>query len=100
MEVLVLIKRVFHRLVAKMSDRFLEKRISIKFYVKLGKNASDISTMLSEACEGEAGKMSSAFEWHKRFKEGRENVEDDKGGLPRTQLIKIMKRVRNLEQSD
>jgi hypothetical protein len=41
---------VFLRLVAKMSDRFLEKRIIIKFCVKLGKNASYTCAMLSEAC--------------------------------------------------
>jgi hypothetical protein len=32
-----------------MSDRFLEQQINIKFCVKLGKNANDISTTLSEA---------------------------------------------------
>jgi hypothetical protein len=41
MEVVALIRRVFPRLVAKMSDRFLEQRINIKCCVKLGKNASD-----------------------------------------------------------
>jgi hypothetical protein len=59
-----------------MSDRFLEQRINIKFCVKLGKTASDTCAMLSEAYEGEAMKKSSIFEWHKQFKEGRENVED------------------------
>jgi len=33
--------------------------------------------MLSEAYGGEAMKKSSVFEWHKRFKEGHEIVEDD-----------------------
>jgi hypothetical protein len=45
---------VFLCLSVKMSDRFLEQRISIKFCVKLGKNASDICEMLYEACVGEA----------------------------------------------
>jgi hypothetical protein len=33
--------------------------------------------MLSEAYGGEILKKSSVFEWHKRFKEGWENMEDD-----------------------
>jgi len=41
--------------------------------------------MLSEAYGGEAVKESSVFEWHKRFKEGRENVEGDEwSGPPRS----------------
>jgi len=48
-EVVVLIRCVFLSLVAKISDWFLERRINVKFYVKLGKNASDTCTMFSEA---------------------------------------------------
>jgi hypothetical protein len=36
----------------------LQQRIYLKFYVKLGNNASDTCAMLSEAYEGEAMKMS------------------------------------------
>jgi hypothetical protein len=46
--------------------------------VKLEMNASDTWAILSEAYVGEAMKKSRAFEWHKQFKEGRENVEHDK----------------------
>jgi hypothetical protein len=59
---------VFLRLVAKMSDRFLEHRISITFCVKLGKNASDPCAMLSETYGGEDMKNSYVFERHKRLK--------------------------------
>jgi hypothetical protein len=45
---------VFLRLVTKMSDRFLEQRINIKFCMKLGKNASDTCAMLSKAYGREA----------------------------------------------
>jgi hypothetical protein len=54
-----------------MSDRFLEQRINIKFCVKLGKNASDICTILSEDYGGDAIKKSSVSEWHRRSKEAR-----------------------------
>jgi hypothetical protein len=60
-----------------MNDRFLEQRIKIKFCAKLGKNASDTCAMLFKAYGREAMKKSSVFEWHKRFKERRENMEDD-----------------------
>jgi len=49
-------KCVFLRLVEKMSDRFLELRINNKFCVKLGRNASDTCSMVSEAYGVEATK--------------------------------------------
>jgi hypothetical protein len=39
---------------------------NIKFCVKLGKNASDICAVLSDAYGGEAMKKSNVFEWHKQ----------------------------------
>jgi hypothetical protein len=48
-EDMAFIRRVFLRLVAKMSDCFLEQWINIKFCVKLGKNESDTCAVLSEA---------------------------------------------------
>jgi hypothetical protein len=45
--------------------------------VKLLKNANDTCAVLSEAHGGEAMKKASVFEWHKQFKEGHENMEDD-----------------------
>jgi transposase len=41
------------------------------------------SAIFSEAYEGEAMEKSTVFEWHKLFKEGSENVEDDaRSGRP------------------
>jgi hypothetical protein len=57
----------------------LEQRINIKFYVKLGKNAND-------SYGGEAVKKSCDFEWHKWFKEGRKNVEDDARSRPKSKI--------------
>jgi hypothetical protein len=61
-----------------MSDRLLEQRINIKFCAKLGKSASENLQMLTEAYVADAMKNLSVFEWHKRFKERREDVKDDK----------------------
>ena len=50
----------------------LEERYIIKFCFKLGKNATKtMCGMLQTAFRA------SVFEWHKRFKEGRESVWDD-----------------------
>jgi hypothetical protein len=39
--------------------------------MEFGRNANDISAVLSESYGGEALETSSVFEWHKRFKGAR-----------------------------
>ena len=56
----------------------LEERYAIKFCFKLGKNDATetygkFQTAFGVSCLNRA----SVFEWHKRFKEGRESVRDD-----------------------
>jgi hypothetical protein len=66
--------------------------------VKLGNNESDTCTVLSKAYEGETIKKSNAFEWHKWFKEGHKNMDDDdeRSGCPRlTEPIKMLKKCRS-----
>jgi hypothetical protein len=46
MEAEALIRRVFLRLVAEISDRFLEQLIDNKFHAELGSNAGDTCAML------------------------------------------------------
>ena len=60
-----------------MSDKNLEQRINTKFCVKIGKGASEKLALLTVAYDEYVMKKSSVFEWHRRFKEGRENVQDD-----------------------
>jgi hypothetical protein len=45
--------------------------------VKLEKNASDTCVVLFETYGREALKRQVFFEWHKQFKVGHKNVEDD-----------------------
>ena len=52
-------------------DDTLEERYAIKFFFKLGKNATETYGMLQTAFRP------SCIEWHKRFKEARESVRDD-----------------------
>jgi len=80
----------------------LVRRVNVSVHVSTctsydfnAENESDTCAMLSEACgESEAMKESSVFECHKRFEEGRENVEDDEGtGVVQdlTEQIKMLK---------
>ena len=55
----------------------LEERYAIKLCVKLEKNTTERYGMLQTAYGPFCMGRSSVFEWHKRFKEGRESVRDD-----------------------
>ena len=55
-----------------------EERYAIKFCFKLGKNATETYGILQTAFGPSCMNRASVFEWHKRFKEGRESVRDDK----------------------
>ena len=55
----------------------LEERYAIKFCFKLGKNVTETYWMLRTAFGAFSMNRASVFEWHKRFKEGRESVRDD-----------------------
>ena len=62
-----------------------EQRINLKFLVRLGKTPSDALGMLQEVYGDETMSRSRVFEWHKRFKEGHEDVEDNsRSGRPST----------------
>ena len=55
----------------------LEEQYAIKFCFKLGKNATKTYGMLLTAFGPSCMNRASVFEWHKRFKEGRESVRYD-----------------------
>ena len=64
--------------ITKMQSGREEEKYAIKFCFKLGKNAATetygiLQTAFGASCMNRA----SVFEWHKRFKEGRESVRDD-----------------------
>ena len=60
-----------------MQSDTLEERYAIKFYFKLGKNATETYGMLQTAFGASCINRASVIELHKRFKEGRESVRDD-----------------------
>ena len=76
----------------------LEERYAIKFCFKLGKNATETYEMLQTAFQPSFMNRASVFKWHKRFKEGRESVRDERCGrskkVNRPELIGQRVRVR------
>ena len=63
--------------ISKMQSDTLEERYAIKFCLKLRNNATVTYGMLQAAFGASCMNGASVFEWHKRFKEGREFVRDD-----------------------
>ena len=73
-----LLKSDCHRWwISKKQSDTLEERYAIKFCFKLVKNASKTYGMLQTAFGQSCMNRASVFEWHKRFKEGKESVSDD-----------------------
>ena len=67
-------------------DTSREQRANLNF-VKLGKTPSESFAMLQRVYGEETMSRTRAFECHKRFKEGREEVEDDpQSGRPSTSV--------------
>jgi len=85
-----------------MSDKNLDKRINNKFCVKIGKSASETLAILIVAYGEYAIKKLSVFKWHRQFREGQEDVQDDpRSGQPKTQRTDAnADRVRTLVRSD
>ena len=63
--------------ISKMQSDTLEEWYAIKFCFKLGKNATELYGMLQTAFRPSCMNRASVFEWHKRFKEGKESMRDD-----------------------
>ena len=63
--------------ISKMQWGHLEERYAIKLCFKLGKNATEMYGMLQTAFQPSCMNQAWVFEWHKRFKEGRESVRND-----------------------
>ena len=58
-------------------EDILEEWYAIKLCFKLAKNSTEIYGILPTAVLASCMNRASDFEWHKRFKEGRESVRDD-----------------------
>jgi hypothetical protein len=73
----------------KMRDNNVEQRINTRFCVQNDRSASETS-LLPLAYGEYTVKSSSGFEWHRRFKEGREDVQDNpRSGQTETQRTSV-----------
>ena len=62
---------------SKIHSRHEKWWYAVKFCLKLGKKDTETYGMLQTAFRASCMNRASVFEWHKRFKEGRESVRDD-----------------------
>ena len=77
----------------------LEERYAIKFCFKLGKNATEMYGMLQTAFGASCMNQASVFEWHKRFKDGRESVRDD-GRSKEVRTPELIGQIKNFMDKD
>ena len=74
-----------------------EQRPNLKFLVRLGKSPSEALSMLQQVYREQTLCRLTIFIWHKRFKEGPEDVEDDpRGGRPSTSRNEALFDVRGM----
>ncbi|VVC39050.1 Hypothetical protein CINCED_3A010720 [Cinara cedri] len=84
-----------------MPNLKIKQCVNLKFLVKLKKPPPECLKMLTEVYGKDTMLRTRVFEWHKRFKDGREEVKDDEHpGRPCTSnsdenVDKIDKIVRN-----
>ncbi|KAG5333736.1 SETMR methyltransferase, partial [Acromyrmex charruanus] len=80
----------------------MEQRAVIKFNAKLGKSASEIFRSMQQVYGSQCLGRTAVFEWHKRFLEGRETLEDDKkSGRPiLVRTPEMIEKVRDFVAND
>ena len=62
-----------------------EQRTNLKFLIRLGKSLTEVFSMLQQMYKKQTLSRATVFLWYKRFKERREDVEDDpRSGRPST----------------
>ena len=55
----------------------MEQQINLKFFIRLGKNPTEALKLLQKVYGDDTMSRTRLYEWHRRFKEGREEVKDD-----------------------
>ena len=67
----------------------IKQQINLKFLIRLRKTPTKTFKLLQEVYRDATISRTWIFEWHKRFKEEREDVEDDsRSGRPTTSTMK------------
>ena len=66
-----------------------EQRFAQKFCFKAGLSATEILVLVQKAYGNEAVNRSNVFRWYSRFRDGRELVEDERGGRPKSNRTEV-----------
>ena len=82
--------------------RHFRRTICNKIVFKLGKNATETYGMLQAAFGASCMNWALVFEWHKRFKEGRESVRDDEscGRSKEVRTPELIGQIKNFIDKD
>jgi transposase len=80
----------------------MEQRANIKFCIKTGKTATETFQLIKQAYGDNALSRTWVLEWYARFRDGRENLEDDeRSGRPTAvRTPDMMETVRKLISTD
>ena len=84
-----------------MQSDTLEERYAIKLF-RLGKNATETCGILLTTFGASCINQTSVFEWHKRFKEGRESVRDNErcGRSKKVRTKELIGQIKNFMDKD
>ena len=79
-----------------------EQRINIKFLAQLGKSPTETLAMVRSVYGDQTLSRARVFMWHKRFRDGREDVDDDErpGRPSSSRNEENVRKVRDLVRSD
>ena len=80
----------------------LDQRINLKFLLKVKKMPTESLEMLQEAYGNQAMSRARVFEWHRRFREGEEDVKDKprSGRSSSSKTDENVEAVRQAERGD
>ena len=94
--------RIFDFLFSLVHRMSVEQQINLKFLVPLGKTPTKALKLLQEVYGDDTMSRTRLFEWHRRFKERRKEVEDDnRSGRPSaSRTDENFERVRQKVRSD
>jgi hypothetical protein len=66
-----------------------EQKLVIKFCLKVGLSATETLVLVQRCCGNEAVNRSNIFRWYSRFRDGRELVDDERDGRPKSTRTEV-----------
>jgi hypothetical protein len=66
-----------------------EQKVAIKFCFKAGLSTTETLVLVQKACGNEAVNRSIVFRWYSRFRDGRDLVDDERDGRPKSTRTEV-----------